>query len=654
MTALPPAAAQNQIVPNGRVIVAFGVMFAALHLAQVQFLLFPSGVFKAVHLCGCIALVFLSLGEEAKRIARWAYVALAALAGAALIYTWLSYDALISERIFGPNNADIAVTLTLLALTLTATVRQWGWTLPLIAVGAIVYAYFGNYLPGDLFFHSGIGFRRLASYLAIPSFNGLLGSLTALSANMVFVFMIFAGLLKSSGGLRLVLALGTSLASRARSGPALIAIIGSGFMGMMSGSTVANVASTGAMTIPLMKRSGFSPSYAGAVESVASTGGQFTPPVMGLTAFLIVGITGISYNRIMLAAVAPALVYYAYLIFIVHIHALAKGIQPVSDPSEAGFETMSFREAVRRYGHLVFSISLLVYLLVQQTPPAIAALYAIAMMTVSEGVKQLAVSRGDPLRAARNLAAIVTKGFSEGALLGAQLAIIMATIGVLIDILVTTGFAQKLAFVMLNLAGGDLWLLLVMTAAACLIFGLGLPTPAAYVLVALLGAPALVDAGVKILNAHMFVFYFANMSAITPPVAVAALVASKIAGAPYFRTCFAALQLGLPGFILPFVFVIHPELLESNGDFIRQAFYTVSALAALIIIGSALAGYFIWRLAAWERAAFLAAGLALLLANLWSLAGAAILIAILLTRWMQNAGEKSLVKRIRRAHGKGD
>ena len=654
MTLQPPAAAQEQAAAPGKGVIAFAALLAALHLAQVQFLLFPSGVFKAVHLCGCLALVLLCLAAEEKKGRRWIYLTLAALSGAAFVYTWQAYDALIAERIFGPNNADIAVTLLLLALTLITTVRQWGWTLPAIAIGAIAYAYFGNYLPGDLFFHSGIGFRRLASYLAIPSFNGLLGSLTALSANMVFVFMIFAGLLKSSGGLRLVLALGTSLAAKARSGPALIAIIGSGFMGMMSGSTVANVASTGAMTIPLMKRSGFSPSYAGAVESVASTGGQFTPPVMGLTAFLIVGITGISYNRIMLAAVAPALVYYAYLIFIVHVHALAKGIQPVSDPSEAGFETMSLREAARRYGHLVFSISLLVYLLVQQTPPAIAALYAVALMIASEGVKQLIVSRGAPVPAAKNLAAVVTKGFSEGAVLGAQLAIIMATIGVLIDILVTTGFAQKLAFIMLNLAGGDLWLLLAMTAAACLIFGLGLPTPAAYVLVALLGAPALVDAGVKILNAHMFVFYFANMSAITPPVAVAALVASKIAGAPYFRTSLTALQLGLPGFILPFVFVIYPELLEPHCDFARQALYIVSTLTALIIIGSALFGYLFWRLAVWERAALFFAGLALLLANIWSLAGAAILIAVLLLRWMQNAEGHSLLKRIRRAHGKGD
>lgn len=618
--------------PPHKAILVAGAALAALHLAQAQFLLFPSGVFKAVHLCSCAALVLVCLALETTKAARWMLIALAALSGGALVYIAFSYDALISERIFGPNNADIAVTLVLLAVTLAATIRQWGWTLPLIALAAVAYAYFGNYFPGDLFFHSGIGFRRLASYLAIPSFTGLLGSLTALSANMVFIFMIFAGLLKSSGGLRLVLAIGAGLAARSRSGPALIAITGSGFMGMMSGSTVANVASTGALTIPLMKKSGFKPAYAGAIESVASTGGQFTPPVMGLTAFLIVGITGIAYNAIMLAAVVPALIYYAYLITLVHLRALADGVRPVSGAAESVLGDITLRDTARLYGHLVFAVALLVYLLVNQTPPAIAALYAIAVMIGAEAIKQIVVNRRRPLRAVKSLWSVVVNGFREGAVLGAQLAIIMATIGVLIDILVTTGFAQKLAFMMLNVADGSLWLLLIMTAVACLLFGLGLPTPAAYVLVALLGAPALADAGVATLHAHMFVFYFANMSALTPPVAVAALVASKIAGAPYFQTSLTALRLGLPGFILPFVFVTYPELLTPDGDFPRQAYIALSSLAAAILIGSAFGGYLAWRLTLWERPLIFAAGLTLLTMNPWALIGAALLGALAFIR----------------------
>ena len=635
--AIATAAPADDLQGRQNLFVLFGgAALAILHLAQIQFSLFPSGLFKAVHLCACVSLVLVCLGLESSRAVRVLFYALAAFSGAALLYICLSYDALISERIFGPNNFDIAVTIVLLIVTLAATTRQWGVTLPLIAGAAILYAYFGNYFPGDLFFHSGIDFHRLASYLAIPSFEGLLGSLTALSANTVFIFMIFAGVLKASGGLRLVLALGQSLAARSRSGPALVAILASGFMGMMSGSTVANVASTGAMTIPLMKKSGFRPAYAGAVEAVASTGGQFTPPVMGLTAFLIVGVTGIPYNTIMLASIAPALVYYGYLISIVHIRAMAEGIRPVTpDLTE-----LTFRQALRRYWHLLFAIALLVILLVRQTPPAIAALYAIGAIVGAETIRSAYFGRRDIAGAMRALALLLLRGLREGAILGAQLAIIMATIGILVDILVITGFAQKLAFLMLNLAGGDLWLLLALTSVACVIFGLGLPTPAAYVLVALLGAPALADAGVAVLHAHMFVFYFANMSAITPPVAVAALVASKIAGAPYFRTCLASLQLGLPGFILPFVFVAYPELLTPHGDFLRQAFYVVSTVAAAVLGSAALSGFLIWRLALWERAAILLAAAGLLFMNYISAASLALLGAVALIHFvrMRRAG----------------
>jgi len=621
-----------------RLILAWGLLLALLHMAQVATLWLPDGQFKALHLCLCLGLLFLTLAREAGGVpTRTALLAGAILSVALFVYIHLSYETLITERIFGPNAFDMGATALLLLLVLVATTRQWGWTLPVVAVAVIFYAYFGNYLPGDLLFHAGIGLERLASYLAIPSFQGMLGSLTGLSAGTVFIFMLFVGSLKVSGGLAFVMALGHALAGRSRSAPAMVAISSSGFMGMISGSTVANVASTGAMTIPLMKRAGFKAEEAAAIESVASTGGQFTPPVMGLTAFLIVGLTGISYNRVMLAAIAPAIVYYAYIVITVHFRARMAGTRAArEEPGAAGVEDERgprLSEAFRRYGHLLLAIALLVALLVRQYPPALAALYTIGLLALSELGRALMLGKGKVAARAGVAVRRIFEGLCEGAVLAAQLAVVMATIGIFVDMMVTTGFAQKLSYAMLHLAEGELWVLLGLTAFACLVFGLGLPTPAAYVLVALLGVPALVDAGVGLLHAHMFVFYFANMSALTPPVALAPLVASKIAGASYFRSSMIAMKLGLAGFLLPFLFVLHPEMLTGYGFPLTWIGSALTALAVLLLLNAAASGEYAWRPGPFERLALLGAAAALLpMRPVTTAVGILIVLALVLLR----------------------
>lgn len=581
---------------------------ATLHLLQARYFLVSAWEFTSFHLGFALLLIFLYLASKsASRSRSTVMIVLAACSVATTAYVLTQYESLISTRVFSPSWLDVFVTITLVLLTLTATVLQWGLTLPLLAIASVAYAYFGNYVPGDLFFHGGIDFVRLMSYLAIPSFQGILGSLTGLSATTVFVFMVYVGMLQATGGVKLILSVGTALAGKSRSSPALISIISSGFMGMVSGSTVANVASTGTMTIPLMKRSGFTAEEAGAVEAVASLGGQFTPPIMGLTAFLIVGLTGIPYSTIITAAVIPAVIYYAYLAFVVHFRARCRqhGSAPRALPAPGESpDVLPVRRALRAYGHLVVSLGALVYALAVQESPATAATQAILIIAAAELLKGFVSGRN--ARGAGLLASTrtVVKGMKEGALLGAQLAIILATIGILTDIVVITGFAQKLSFLILSLAKGGLWIPLLLSALACLLFGLGLPTPAAYVLVALFGVPALLDAGTALLHAHMFVFYFANMSAITPPVALAPLVASKIAGGSYFKTAGVALQLGLPGFALPFLFAFYPDLLIQGGVQWTQIVLALSSLASVVLLNASATGNFYWPLSWTERGVF--------------------------------------------------
>ena len=360
--------------------------------------------------------------------------------------------------------------------------------------------------PARFFFHGGIALQRLLAYTSIPYFQGLLGGLTALSAGTIFLFMLFGGALKATGAIDFIVRIGFAVGRRSKAGPALVAVTSSGLMGTVSGSTVANVASTGALTIPLMKRYGFSGQFSAAVEAVASTGGQLMPPVMGLAAFLIVGMTGIAYNQVMLAAVAPALIYYAYLMMAVHLRASNVGLD-AREQVLANDDGVTLGQAAKRQWHLAIAIALLVWLLVTGTPAGMAALIAVSVLLGLDFLITLIVGRGSRASFGEGLGRIAN-GLIEGARAGAAVATVIAVIGVLIEVLTVTGFAQKLSFFMLDLSDGSLFTLSIVVALSCLVFGLGLPTSASYFIVALFGAPALVELGVPLLAAHLFVFLF--------------------------------------------------------------------------------------------------------------------------------------------------
>ena len=273
---------------------AIGVLalaMVAIHIIQLFTFTLPSGQFRNFHLAFAIAIGFLALAETLKPTRRMAAIAIwvaVALTVAVAAYIHIEYRALTEVRSFLPNQSDIVVGVVLLVLALILSGFQWGWTIPVLALIGLAYGLWGYLLPGDIFFHGGIAPKRLLAYTSIPYFQGLLGGLTSLSAGTIFMFMMFGGALKATGAIDFIVKVGFAVGRHSKAGPALVAVTSSGLMGTVSGSTVANVASTGALTIPLMKRYGFKGSFAGAVEAVSSTGGQLMPPVMGLAAFLIV------------------------------------------------------------------------------------------------------------------------------------------------------------------------------------------------------------------------------------------------------------------------------------------------------------------------------------------------------------------------------
>lgn len=629
-----------------------GVGMALLHMYQIAGFPFPGGLFKGMHLSLALLLSLLGLAMKLPDEKPWSRRILLALALFSLVpffYLIVEYDPLINDRSFFPNTADIVVALLLLGLSMYVAVREWGILIPGIAAVGLAYGYFGYLLPGDLLYHAGFPFERLLGYTSIPYFRGLLGGLTAVSASTIFIYMVFAGLLKSTGGLDLLMKIAFALSGRSRAGPAQAAVIGSGFMGMISGSTMANVASTGAFTIPLMKRFGFRPHFAGAVEAVASAGGQVTPPKMGLAAFLIVGLTGIPYIEIIAAATLPAILYYSYLLIAVHIQAVRLDLGATRQQRNVeGLPLMdvSMRRAFLLHGHPILAIFVLIGLLLAGEPANRSALIAVEIVIVLEAAKCIWLNRRRPLEMLKSMGERILAGLARGAHSGAQVAVVVAVISVMVEMLVATGLAQKLSYMMLDIAGGNLWGLVFIAALTCLVFGVGMPTSAAYILVALLGAPALIELGVPILAAHLFVFYLANMSAITPPVAVGCLVASNLAQAPFMRTAFTAVRLGLPGFILPFLFIARPEILGLGAPFWMQLLVSALAGVSMVAINVALEGVFAKRLSLPERLLLLPAAFSLFSTSWWAIAAGMVLLALVLGRQLILARRETVAEEV--------
>jgi len=532
---------------------------------------------------GIIAVVvFLSTnkkGNEKRALINIFFALLSIFSTILLIIRWEEF----ASGIHDPTLLEIVTALVMVFLVLEATRRMIGWFLTGVTLFFLLYAAFGNYLPGA-FVGRSYSVSRLASFLFWDA-NGIYGLPMYIAASYVMLFVIFGSFLLKSGGEKWFINLSFAAVGKLRGGPALTAVISSAIFGMMSGSPVANVVTTGSFTIPLMKKIGLKSQFAAAVEAVASTGGMFTPPIMGAAAFLMAEYVGVPYISIAASAALPAFLFYAALMVSVYLRALKTNL-PVIDSKDI----TDLKKTILNYGHLIPPIFLLLGLMIAGWSLLWSAFWSIvAMVALAMLRKNTRMSIFQMIEALRDAAEKAVPIF-----------VACASAGIIYGIISLTGLGFQVSSLLLSLAGGNNILILLLTMVSALLLGFAMPPTAAYIILAALVIPSLKEAGLPILVSHMFIFFFCSIGPITPPVALAAYSAAAIANSDPNKTGFTAVRLGLPAFIIPFLFVYSPSLLLI-GSLTQILFATLKALLALIILASSLEGYLFRRLHWYER-----------------------------------------------------
>ena len=516
-------------------------------------------------------------------------------------------------RVSSPSQADLVMGVVAIVVMLETSRRALGPIISIIAIVFLLQLYFGAYLPGRLG-HPGMSVERILEF-TYSTQEALFGVVTATFATFVFPFMIFGAFLERSGAGAFFMDLGTAVAGRWRGGPAKIAVMTSALFGSISGSSVANTVTTGSFTIPLMKRTGYRAHDAGAIEAIASTGGQFMPPVMGAGVFILATLTETSYLTIALMNVIPAAVFFVFLLSMVDLEAVRLGLRGL--PKE---EIPAVRTVLARGWHFFLPLVVVIGLLFAGYSAEFCAFWG----TVSAAV----------LSWRRRETRMGPKAFVQGLIGGAQsnssAGAAIGTLGVIIGGIVLAGLGLKFSAVLIDLSGGHLFVALVLVTFVSIIIGMGSSTTGSYIILSVVAAPALIQLGVPPIAAHLAVFYAACLSNITPPVCVAAFAGAAIAGAPPMRTGFAALKFGATLVLMPFSFVYVPELLL-QGTWIDIAYTTVlytvgSILLAIAIQGAAPIG---GKVALPARLLFGLSGLILMFpATIWIDLGGALLAAI--------------------------
>lgn len=538
-----------------------------------------------------MALLIIFLERPLSRSRPWTRVIDALLAvSSVVICTYLVYSW--RDIVFRAGAAmpwDWYLGAGLVLLVFEASRRTMGLALPILATISLAYAFWGPYVPGSLN-HAGIRPETLLSIIFLTT-EGIWGVAMGVAVDVIFYFILFTAFLAVTGANDIFLDLANAILGRVRGGPAKIAVVASGFFGMISGSAAANVAGTGSVTIPLMKRTGYRPEVAGAIEAVASSGGQITPPIMGAAAFIMAEVLGTSYLTVAAAAAIPALLYYVSLFFMVDLEAKRSGLLGLSKD-----EVPKLMPVLMRGWHVVVPLLVLMYMLLSQYSPAKSAFYSILVLLAMAIIRR--ESRVKPL--------LVLRALIDGAREMAPIAVVCAIAGIVIGVLSRTSLGQALAGFLIESSGGSLPLLLILAMLASLVLGMGLPTVAAYILLAITVAPAISKLGVPLLAAHMFVFYFGIISAITPPVAIASYTAAGIAGADLNRVSWQAIRFGLVAFLLPYMFVYGPELLLIPGGR-NIAIVLAGALLGIFALAVALSGY-LWGPLNWIQRAILFIG----------------------------------------------
>lgn len=636
--------------------IAFGtaIAFALFTLWTAAYGALPSQVVRAMHVGFLLLLTF---GLVANLVAKtapakaffWALGVAGFLTG---IYNWVFYADLIRRTGF-LTTWDLIVGTSAVVLVFEAARRILGWPLALIAGIFLAYCFFGQHLPAPLI-HRGYDFELIVEHFGFGT-EGIYGTPIYVSAAYIFIFVVFAAFLERAGMLKLFNDFALGLVGGTRGGPAQVAVLSSALMGTISGSGVANVVASGQFTIPLMKRFGYRPAFAGGVEATASMGGQIMPPVMGAVAFIMAETLNVPYAAIVQAAIVPALLYFAVCFWMVRLEAGRLGLKGL--PKD---KLPNPWQAVKEQWPLILPLAALIYLLLAGYTPVFAGTMGLALVVVLilgtplaarigpmafrvvfwialglaaasfawVGVNLLfAVILGLILACAlfkggRETLVICRDALAQGARNALPVGVACAVVGVVIGTLTLTGIASTFISAIISIGESNLFLSLVLTMLTCLVLGMGIPTIPNYIITSSLAGPALLELGVPLLVSHMFVFYFGIMADLTPPVALACFAAAPIAKSSGLKISLNAIKLAAAGFVIPFMAVFTPSLMLQDGGWMADAFgYPVEvayvifkACVGIGLTGVGLIGFLFVRAGVLERMAFLAAGITLILA----------------------------------------
>lgn len=612
------------------------VAYSVFHL-YITFNPIPALQQRAVHVAVGVGLIFLLFPMNKRQnrqkvpVLDWIlFIAALATAG----YLIVEYTAIVTTRGGIPNTMDIVMAVLTVILVLESARRVTGWILPVLALLFLAYPFFSHmdWMPVRMATRQ-FDFGDIFGQLYLKT-EGLYSTAIGASVNFIFLFILFGAFLAKSGMGQLFNDLALALAGHKQGGPAKVAVISSGFMGSINGAAVANVVGTGAFTIPLMKKIGYSKNFAGAVEASASVGGQILPPIMGASAFIMAETTGVEYGTIALAALIPAVLYFLGVIMQVHFRAGRRGLKGIPKA-----DLPRVKEVMKARGHLLLPILILVFLLYKGVPVGQTAIYTILATVL------IAAIRKETRMGIKDILAALDSGARQSL----SVMVACAVVGIIIGVVSLTSFGNVMTSSIASLGAGSLFLTLFFTMLASMILGMGLPSIPAYIITATMAAPALASFDVPIIVAHMFVFYFGIFANITPPVALAAFAGAGISGGDPMKTGFHALKLATAGFLIPYLFVYNPAMLmlDTTGvaanarEFGMAApldivLVTVTAVIGIIGLSAAIEGYFRNELNLIGRLVLGAGALMMIIPETYTdIAGVVIVAAVFVFNWLK-------------------
>ena len=640
---------------TGRFLFWLAVVFSLYQIAIAAHVIdLPSQVMRALHVGFLLALGYplLALGRGFGTPLRALCWLFAAAGVAVAAYQWIEYTPLLF-RAGDPNLPDLVFGCVAVVTVFVAAWMLMGPALPIICGLFLAYALFGQHLPPP-FDHRGYAFEQVVEQIAYGT-EGIYGIPTYVSATYIFLFILFGSFLEKAGMIRLFTDVSLGLVGHRTGGAAKVSVLSSGLMGTISGSGVANVVTTGQFTIPLMKRFGYRPAFAGGVEATSSMGGQIMPPVMGAVAFIMAETLGVQYIEVVKAALVPAILYFAGAFWMVHLEAGKRGLRGLSAE-----EMPSARKALREGWYLILPLAVLVWLLFSGYTPLFAGTIGLALTGML--ILGTAIAMGMPstavrvifwivlglcasaffkfgihalllvlgvlivtcaaFRGGRETLAICRDSLADGAKTALPVGIACALVGVIIGVMTLTGAANTFGQFIVSVGQDSLFLSLVLTMITCIILGMGIPTIPNYIITSSIAGPALLDLGVPLIVSHMFVFYFGILADLTPPVALACFAAAPIAKESGLKISFEAIKVAAAGFVVPFMAVYTPALMLQDGGALAGAvgywpavaYIVLKALIALALWGACVIGWLGRPLAMWERVIAVAAAFALVAA----------------------------------------